>query len=101
MFLAFEAGAVKEGSGVLGRAITACAIKACVLKACAIRACVVKASSESCHQGGCGFLKQVKGASTSLRFHIVAGRAVTELVVLGLSVPTGMSDQDSLQQGQI
>jgi len=39
-------------------------------------------------------LKQVKGASTSLRVQIlfmavVDGRAVTELVVLGLSVPHG------------
>ncbi len=51
----------------------------------------IKAGSRSCHQGvchqgSCGFLKQVKGASNSLRVHIVAGRAVTELVVLGLSV---------------
>ena len=64
-----EAGAVKEGSGflpsrrVLGRAI--------------------KASLGSCHQGGCGFLKQVKGESNSLLVQIllmavVAVRAVPE-----------------------
>jgi hypothetical protein len=91
VLLAVEVGGVKEGSvsslskRVLSRAITACAIKACTIKACA-----VKAGSGSCHQGGChrggsaswrkggcGFLKQVKGASASLRVQILVGRAGT------------------------
>jgi len=68
-------------------AIKACAIKACAIKTCAIKgvcdqACAIKASPGCCHQGGCEFLKQVKGASTSLRVQILsmaiaAGRAVT------------------------
>ena len=68
VLLAVEAGAVKEGCGflpssrVLGRAI-----KACAIKSCAIKACTIKASSGSSHEGECEYLKQVNGASTSLR----------------------------------
>jgi hypothetical protein len=64
------------------RLVLGCAITAYVIKACAIKAGVVEVDSRSCCQVGCGFLKQVKGASTSLPFQIlfmaiVAGRAVT------------------------
>ena len=62
---------------VLGRAIAACAIKEW-----AIKAGVIEVDSGSYCQGGCGFTKQIEGASTSLRVHIlfmaiVAGTAVT------------------------
>ena len=66
VLLAVEASAVKEGSGflqsrrILDRAITACAIKSCAIKACAIKVDAVKASSGSCHQDECGFLKRVR-----------------------------------------
>lgn len=58
VLLAVEAGAVREGSGFLtSRRVLGCAIKAGV----------VEVDSGSCCQGGCRFLKQVKGASTSPR----------------------------------
>jgi hypothetical protein len=74
VFLAAEAGAVKKGSGFL---LSKRVLSRWVLG-----------------QGGCGFLEQVKGASTSLRVQnlfmaVVAGKAVTGACVLGLSVPRG------------
>ena len=38
---------------------------------CAIKACARDTSSDFCHQGWCGFLKQVKGESTSLLVQIL------------------------------
>src|SRR6266480_5674670 len=83
-------GSCHQGGFSVG-AINACATKtraimACPIKAVAIKAVAVKGSSGPCHQGeggyGCGFLKQVKGESTSLLAQIlfmavVAGRVVT------------------------
>jgi hypothetical protein len=60
VLLTIETGAVKASPRflpsrrVFGRAINAYAVKASV----------VEVDSGSCRQGGCGFLKQVKGAST-------------------------------------
>ena len=53
VLVAVKAGAVKDGCEFLpSRQVLSRAIKA---------------SSGSCHQGRCGFLKQVAGASTALR----------------------------------
>ncbi len=83
--IAFSVVSHSRSYRVLGRAITACAIKACA----------AKASSGSCYQDECKFLKHVKGGSTSLRVQIlfmpVEGRQSShdsrELVNLGLLVP--------------
>jgi hypothetical protein len=53
VLIAIEAGPVKGGSGFLpSRPVLGCAIKAGV----------VELDSGSCCQGGCGFLKQIKGS---------------------------------------
>jgi len=63
------------------------AINACAIKTCAIKAGAVEGSSGSCHQGGggygCGFLKQVKGESTSLLVQILFMAVVADSVVTG------------------
>jgi hypothetical protein len=75
---------------VLDRTITACAIKASV----------IEVDSVACCQGVCGFLKQIRGASISLRVQvlfmaIVAGRAVTG--ARGSGSVGGRSGLDSLR----
>jgi hypothetical protein len=103
VLLAVEASAVKEGSGflplrrVFGCAITVCAITRCAIKAGTINAGVVEVDSRLYCQGGCKFLKQVKGVSASLRLQtlfiaIVAGRVVTGVCGSG-SVSASQAEQ--------
>jgi hypothetical protein len=68
----------------------------------AIKASVVEVNSGSRCQRGCGFLKQVKGASISIRVQVLSGRAVTSWLWVRRCL-TGRSSLDSLhaKQGQI
>lgn len=81
VLLAFESGAIKEGSRFL--TIEASANKVSAIKVCTVKACAIKASSGSRHQGVCRFWKQVKGASTPHRVQILFIAAVSGRAVMG------------------